>query len=293
MDNLHSDTYKGWIVVSRDRLNTLKGRIFQVAPGQVVNGQPVTVDTLSTGNLLYAESDVRNGNQAQFITSKAFNLAKLTNVVMTFGSLYEQNQDSLGAVEYSNWLPVVYFLDYVDGGGDIRLNADGSVDAVTTFHAANGDTAVWTDNGVSKGGNYGDGIAAPITDALGIFIAPRANDDPVTDKRLELYRLPTAGGHADVRLRFAQLGTGSWYFGVDNIAFYEGPALLTPPTAPSLTITHSGSNVTLGWPADATGYTLESAPAITGSAWTAVAGVTGNSATVPTTGAAQYFRLRK
>jgi hypothetical protein len=280
--------------VSRDRLSGLKSAIFQVAPNQTLNGQPVTVDTLSTGNLLYAESDVRGGNQAQFIITKPFDLSKITNAVMTFASLYEQNQDSLGAVEYStdggtNWLPVVYYLDYIDAGGDIRLNADGTVDAVTTFKAANTDTAAWTDNGVAKGGNYGDGIAAPITQALGIYIAPRANDDAVTDKRLELYRLLTAGGHSDVRLRFAQLGTGSWYFGVDNLAFYEGPAPLTQPTPGPLTVALQSGSVVISWTG---GGTLQTAPAIFGSTWTDLSAATSPYTVTPTSGAG-FYRLRQ
>jgi hypothetical protein len=291
LDNLHSDTYKGWIVVSRDRLAGLKSRIFNVAPNQTINGQPVTVDTLSTGNLMYAESDVRSGNQVQFIISKPFDLSMLTNAVIAFGSLYEQNQDSCGALEYSidggtNWLPVVYYLDYVDAGGDIRLNADGTVDAVTTFNEPNPDTATWTDNGVAKGGKYGDAIAAPITQALGIYIAPRANDDPVTDKRLELYRLPTAGGHSDVRLRFAQIGTGSWYWGVDNIAFYEGPAPITPPTPGSLSIALQSGNAVITWTGSGV---LQSASSVTGP-WSNVSNATSPYTVTPAVGAA-FYRL--
>ncbi len=292
LDNLHSDTYKGWIVVSRDRLAGLKSRIFNVAPNQTMNGQPVTVDTLSTGNLMYAESDVRSGNQVQFIISKPFDLSMLTNAVITFGSLYEQNQDNGDALEYSvdggtNWLPVVYYLDYVDTGGDIRLNADGTVDAVTTFEEPNTDTATWTDNGVAKGGKYGDAIAAPITQALGIYIAPRANDDPVTDKRLELYRLPTAGGHSDVRLRFAQIGTGSWYWGVDNIAFYEGPAPITPPTPGTLSIALQGGNAVITWTGSGA---LQSAATVTGP-WSNVSNAASPYTVTPTTGGAAFYRL--
>ena len=200
------------------------------------------------------ESDARGGNQAQFVTTKAYDLSSVANPALAFFSLYEQNQDSSGAVEYSvdggtNWLPVVYFLDYLDTWGDIRLNPDGTVDAVATFTNANPDTAVWTDGSVPKGGNYGDGIAAPITQALGRFIAPRSNDDPVFDKRLEIFRLPMASHKSDVRLRFAQLGTGSWYFGVDNISFYDVAA----PVAPRLSIAGApGNNITISWTGDGT-----------------------------------------
>jgi hypothetical protein len=291
IDDLNSDTYKGWVIVDGARLQGLKSRIFNVAPGQKLNGADVTVETLTSGMLLYAESDIRDGSQAQFIVSKPFNLSSLQHPILTFGSLYEQNQDSIGAVEYSvdgghNWLPVVYFIDYADGGGDIRLSSDGTVDALATLTGPNPDTASWVDNGVAKGGKYGDGIAAPITPALGDYIVPRRNDDPVVDKRIELFRLPQAGGKADVRLRFAQLGTASWYFSVDNIAFYEGPApLVTEPArfnAPVL----SGGNMTVSWTGSGT---LQEAAAVTGP-WTASANQA-NPQTIPAAAAQKFLRI--
>jgi hypothetical protein len=288
LDNLHSDSYKGWIVVTRDRLQALKGRIFNVAPGQTFNGVPVTVDDLSTGSLLYAETDVRSGSQVQFITSKPFDLAKVTNVVMTVASLYEQNQDDIASIEYSvdggqSWLPLVYYLDFADSGGDIVLNPDGTVDAVTTLTQPNTDTAYWTDGGVAKGGKYGDAIGAPITQALAPYIAPRQNDNPVPDKRIEVFRLPKAGLKSDVRLRFAQIGTASWYFGVDNLAFYEGPApaVVTPAQLTAALVT---GGVSISW--TGTG-TLQEATVVTGP-WAASANQS-NPQTVPTAGGTQKF----
>lgn len=294
LDNLNSDTYKGWVVVSRDRLSLLKGRIFNAAPGQTVNGEEVTSDNISSGNLLYAESDVRGGDQVQFITSKPFNLSTVTNVVLSFSSLYEQNQDSIGAVEYSvdggnNWLPVVYFIDIADSGGDIKFKPDGTVDAVATFLSPNADTAAWITNGIAKGDKYGDALAAPITDALGVYIAPRINDNSTIDKRVEVFSLPQAGRKADVRLRFAQLGTGSWYFGVDNIAFYEGPVPATVPGEASLTIARAAANqVTISWTGSGTLETTETLP----TGWTAAASQA-NPQTITTSGNARFYRIRR
>src|ERR1051325_8903847 len=101
---------------------------------------------------------------------------------------------------------------------------------------------------VTKGHNYGDGIAAPITQALGRFVAPRNNDDPVFDKRLEIYRLPMASHKSDLRLRFAYLGTASWYFRVDNLSFYD----VASPVAPKLSIATAAGNVTISWIGDGT-----------------------------------------
>lgn len=254
LNNLNSDSYLGWIVVSITRLAGLKGELtLPAAPGQTSNGVPVTIADLAQGNILYAETDVRGGNQVQFITTKAFNLSSVANPALSFFNLYEQNQDNIGSVEYSvdggiNWLPVVYFLDQTDRGGDIQLMPDGTVDAVATMTNLNTDTANWTDV-VPKGDNYGDGILAPINQALGRFIAPRNNDDPVFDKRLEIYRLPSASHKSDVRLRFGQLGTGSWYFGVDNLSFYDVAAPVTPVLS---IVGAAGNNVTISWTGDGT-----------------------------------------
>jgi hypothetical protein len=259
LDNLNSDSYKGWVVVGKNRLATLKASVFDgPAPDQTSNGVPVV--SLGSGNVLYAESNVRAGNQVQFIYSKSYDLSDVVNAAISFESLYAQSQNSLGAVEYSidggkNWLPVVYYLDFADNGGDIRLKVDGSVDATATFTNKNTDTAVWTDNGVSKGGNYGDGILAPINQELGRFVAPRENDNQIEGKRLEIYRLENAGKQADVRLRFAQLGVASWYFGVDNLAFYDVPTAPVSTEQPVLTLTRpTADTLVISWTGRGTLY---------------------------------------
>ena len=289
LDNLNSDSYLGWIVVSKARLDLLKGEIaLPAAPGQLSNGVPVTMTELVQGNILYAETDARGNvpGQIQFITTKAFNLSSVANPAVSFFALYEQNQDNLNAVEYSvnggtTWLPVVYYLDQSDRGGDIILMPDGTVDAVSTFIRTNGDIATWTD-GVPKGGNYGDGIAAPISQALGRFIAPRNNDDPVFDKRLEIYRLPLASHKSDVRLRLAQIATSSWYFGMDNLSFYDVAA----PVRPVLSIARaSGNSAALSWTGDGT---LLEATAVAGP-WT-ISPSQGNPQTVATAGS-KFYRV--
>ncbi len=287
LDDLNSDTYKGWVVVDRTRLEGLKSRIFQVAPGQTNNGVEVTVDTLSTGNLIYAESDSRGDNQVQFIKTKPYDLSAVANPAISFGSLYEQNQDNCDSLEYSvdggnTWLPVLIYVDELDGGGDIKFNADSTVDAIATLTGPNPDTAVWVDNGVSKGGIYGDALGEPVTTALGQFVLPRDNDNPVVDKRLEIYRLPAASHKSDVRLRFAQIGTGSWYWGVDNLAFYDVPA-----SVPSkLTAVSGPGSITLSWSGNGT---LQVAPTINGP-WS-VAPSQADPQIVPTSGSSSFWRL--
>ena len=122
------------------------------------------------------------------------------------------------------------------------------------------------------GGKYGDAIAAPITQALAPYIAPRINDDKFEGKRLEVVRLPFAAGQKYVRLCLVQLGAGSWYFGVDNIAFYDIPqsgAVIPPGTvtvgSPQITgITLSSTQITVKWQ----GGTLQSTPTLTNPTWT-------------------------
>jgi hypothetical protein len=250
LGDLKSDAYKGWVVVTLDRIRALKASLVNCAPGQVVNGNPITFDDLCDGSLIYAESDSRSGNQVQFLVTKPYDLSQVKNPIVSFSSLYSQNQDNMDGLEYSvdgglHWLPVVYYVDTKDSGGaDLWLNLDGTVDAVKTFTDFNYDAATWVEGGVTKGFNYGDGLKAPITQALGPFIAPRWNDNQQIDKRWEIYRLPAASKKADVRLRFIQLGTGSWYWGVDKLAIYDLPSAAATP---KLTIAASAGNITISW----------------------------------------------
>lgn len=300
-----SDTYKNWSIVSTANMTSLDGGSANVAPGQILNGQPV--EAIASGNVLYAESDGRcnsdtgatNFGQAQFVITKAFDLSQVTNVVLSFSSLYTQNQDSVGGVEYSvdggtSWLPVVIFIDSVDTGGDIKYNADGTVDALATLNGLNADTANWIENGVAKGDNYGAALATPITQALAAYITPRLNDDQTEGHRIEVFRLPAASRKSDVRLRLSQLGTDSWWFAVDNIGFYEDPNAPTGGPGPGDEIritstTVTGGNVTIVWTG---GGTLESANSLsTPVTWTST-GDSDGTYTAPATGT-RFFRVRR
>ncbi len=65
------------------------------------------------------------------------------------------------------------------------------------------------------------------------------------------------------------------------------------PTPPSLSIARTGNNITLSWPTLVTGFTLESAPAVTGPTWSPVPGVVNNSVTVPISPGNQFYRLKQ
>src|SRR5438093_4900198 len=147
LDDPKSDSYKNWVVISRDRVVAIgeaggwEGpRRLNVAPNQYVNG--VLVTSLVEGNFIYAESDTRSGSQVQYLFSPDFDLSGKTNIFLFYNSIYEQNQDSIGAVEYSidqgnTWLPIIYMLDTPD----IVHAPDGSIDGFATMNAENGDTA--------------------------------------------------------------------------------------------------------------------------------------------------------
>ncbi len=256
-----SDTFRNWVVLTTENMPLIDDAgITDVNSNEKLNGKALTLEMLRSGKVLYAESDSRcNGpvgradfvgdptaeawGQTQYIVSAPFNLAAVKNPVLSFGSGYMQNQDSYGGVEYSVdggkiWMPVVYFLDTPD----IALTADGSVDGVKTLTAPQGDTALWRANGVVKGLFYGDAVAAPIDSSIGNYIVPRINDDGKEGKRIEIFRLPAAASKADVRLRLSATGSDSWYFFIDNIAFYDiAPAVAakTQPDAPTITLPSS------------------------------------------------------
>lgn len=231
LDDPRSDSYKDWVVISRDRLVGLgdsgalgAGRRLDVNPDQFVNG--VTVTNLISGNFAYAESDVRGGSQVQYLFSPDFNASGETNIFLFFHSIYEQNQDSIGSVEYSidggaTWEPILYMIDRPD----VILDARGEIDAVATLTTVRDDIAKYLDpvTGEDRGSHYGAfiGVSSNRWSTLAPHISARVDDDAIESKRVELFRLPLADNQARVRLRFAQAGTASWYFGIDNVSLYS------------------------------------------------------------------------
>ncbi|MGV3773883.1 MAG: hypothetical protein ACO1QB_13350 [Verrucomicrobiales bacterium] len=77
-------------------------------------------------------------------------------------------------------------------------------------------------------------------------------------------------------------------FYVDNIQISEANE-----GAPSLSIAREGANLVISWPGSATGFILESSSTVVGASWEAVAGVQNNQATITTSNAVRFFRLKK
>src|SRR5262249_32947371 len=202
LDDARSDSYLDFVVISSNRLASVHGeRRLNVVPA-AINGE--LLDALVHGNLAYAESDVRSGNQVQVMFSPDYDLRGQTNIYISYHSIYKQNQDNIAAVKYSidqnvTWLPALYMLD----GPDIIKDGLGNIDVGATMNTARGDQAY--------GQSYGSFIGAAISPALAPFVSERVNDDPVESKRVEFIRLTMADNQANVRFRFMQAGTASWY----------------------------------------------------------------------------------
>ena len=67
----------------------------------------------------------------------------------------------------------------------------------------------------------------------------------------------------------------------------------TTVVAPPLTVSRSGSNLTISWPVSATGFTLQSTSSLSAPAWQPVSGVdyTNNQVTLPIGTGSEFFRL--
>ncbi len=305
--------YANFLCVDLNTFSGIESDSANTAPGEMINGVPlVQLVADPSQNVLIAESDNRSGSspgQTQFGISQRFDLTGVTNPVLAWASIQKQNQDNINAVEYSvdggaTWAPVIYYLDghkFQDTGDpeDLQINPDDTVNVINSlFHdTAPGEIPTWTDSTGDVNNTYASGIAAPISQNLAPFFAPRVNDDKFDGKRIEVVRLPLAANKSDVRLRVAQIGTCSWYFGLSQIAFFDvAPSGATVPTGlpastqtgTSLAVSAASGKVTITW----TGAgTLQSATSLNGN-WTAVTPApTGNSYTATIGSGDMFFRV--
>ncbi|MEI8040046.1 MAG: immunoglobulin domain-containing protein [Verrucomicrobiota bacterium] len=274
LSDTQSDSYKDWVLIEKSRyaavypdtatytspgFPTISGNRRLILPPIVENG--VLLTSLASNNLIAAESDQRDGSQVQVLFTKDYDFAGQTNVYVSFHHINEQNQDNICAIEYSidhgaTWQPLLYMLD--DGttdreGSDVVTNQfSGQIDVFATFNTARNDQA--------HRKSYGTWIGAVISTNLIPYVRGCRNDDPVQQKRIELFRLPLADGQPAVRMRFLQAGTGSWYFGIDNLGFYsiDRPVIPQQP-APvqadyngpaTFTVIAGGSQLTYQWQHD-------------------------------------------
>lgn len=301
--DLGSAAYQTWTAVNADRFtNTFKTygnpdssstdyqRVLSINPRNVLNGQ-VLNEPLAKGRFLFGNSGYQNGgaSQVMYMFTPDYDLTGKSNVFVAFKSLWEQNQDSLAALEYSidqgqSWLPIFYLIN----AGDIVRNDDGTVDSVSTLTNTAGDIATYTDDmGNDVGGYYGAFIGADANSDLSAFIQGRLDDNPVESKRIEKYDLSQASNQPKVRFRFATCGTDSWYWGVDDFGVYSATSVVETP---ALTIKPAGGQLTVSFTGGATAV-LQSTTSLTAPNWQPVSGVSGNSVTFSPAGAQLYFRV--
>ncbi|MFO1497435.1 MAG: hypothetical protein U1G07_03390 [Verrucomicrobiota bacterium] len=303
LQDLNSNAYADWLVVDRERftkdfrtydshdLTSDYARVLAINPLNVVNG--AFIENMIAGRFVFGNSGYRDGGyQYLVLTTPDFDLSGQSNIVLSFHSIWEQNQDSIGAVEYSidqghSWRPIVYYLD----PSDVVTNEAGHIDAIATFSNARPDIARYPDpvTGEPRGGSYGAFIGARVASQLALFISPRPDDDPVASKRVESFHLYSARLQSHVRFRFAHAGTDSWYFGIDNLPIV--PGLDGEPV--SLSAIRAGDQVTISWPPDVPGFTLEESASLSEPDWTAVEGATNNSVTLPVISDERFYQLTK
>ena len=303
--NLDSASYANWVVVDSDRFNhplvTYSGvastdyqRVLTPNPLNVINGKSLKTPLLE-GPALFGDSGYRRGqSQVIYLYTRDFDLTGSSDVHLVFNSAWEQNQDSIGAVEYSidqgqTWLPVVYLLeqsDIVTVTDD--TTGESHIDVDATFNTTREDIAHYTDEGGNLlGGTYGAFVAAPISDELAPFIRGEVDDDPVGSKRVEVFRVHRADNQPKVRFRFAEAGTDSWYWGIDNVGLYS----LTP--APTLRLAPTADQVTLSWGSEYPDFSLETTASLNPPDWKLLAGINGTRVTLASSEANAYFRLRR
>ena len=304
--NLDSAAYAGWTVVKVDRFsgsfvtysdtNAVTSdyqRVLNLDGFNVVNGQ--ALKQMATGKMLFGDSGYRNGSsQVLYLYTRDYDLSSAADVHLLFHSLYEQNQDSFGAVEYSidagvHWLSAAYYL----ATSDLITNDFGGLDVSSTLTTEHNDVARYTDAaGNEVGGNYGAFVAAPLESILPTYINGRTDDDSVGGKRVEVLRLAQADHRAKVRVRLALSGTDSWYWGVDDFGLYSLTTL--PPAALAFsTIQRAGTTLTLRWSGGHAPFKVQQKSVLTNSSlnWSDIFTTSEPRADVMVDGAAGFFRI--
>ena len=112
------------------------------------------------------------------------------------------------------------------------------------------------------------------------------------------------GNSHAVAIGSRQAASGPYDFGfsgkIDDVRIYaraltprEVRQLSESGTPPQLTITRSGVEVTIAWPASVGSFALESCTALPAATWTPVDGVANNSVTLSAEGTQKFYRLKK
>ena len=103
-----------------------------------------------------------------------------------------------------------------------------------------------------------------------------------------------AANQSKVKLRFMQAGTGSWYWGVDNLGLYSIPPVSSQPI--QMTHSRSGADLAINWTGGQGPFTLQRrADLNAATVWQDVGGtISGNTVTVNNafTGLQGFYRIK-
>ncbi len=194
-------------------------------------------------------------------------------------------------------------LAYLAGFGPVQDKGAGTARALLAFSGAkNNNLYAWGSNRDTAGGSaYPVGRWAMVTitcdgrngattlyldgQQIAQNLQPRA-DIPEGEYRISL--APTSNWAVDVGGAFDEFTIWKGVLQQDYIDELAGKSVPV-----KLAFALAGSKVTISWPADAAGFTLESSGTLPASSWTAVAGVQNNSVTVNADGQSRFYRLRK
>lgn len=302
-----SDSYLDFVMISTTTVLGIAGETLQNDQSQTINGIPLTdPNRWMSNNLLHAASDSRlrsipnpdgvspniSVGQLNWAISAPFNLSTVTNPVLTFssGARLSGNKEQM-TLEYSvdgvNWLPGIYMRN----SSTVRLLPDGSYDAVTMCNEMDtNQIARWPTPGVGpKGGNFGDMIAAPISQALAPYFANR--NDGVAARRVEAIRLPAASKQSAVRLRLTHAGSCGWDWGVDNIAFYDiAPPAVAATAATITSVVAEGTDVVLTWTGGTAPFLVQGVGAL-GGTWVDLYTTSSRTARIPRALSNMFLRV--
>jgi Concanavalin A-like lectin/glucanases superfamily/Immunoglobulin domain len=259
-----SVAYEGWLVINTNRLCG-SGGVCSGFECDTLNQPPIElngslIDNLAQNKILYFESDNRCSGcygQAGWVYTPDLNCSGQTNVFVCFNSLWMQNRNSLGTLEYSidqgaHWLPALYCITDSNGnnfstvagaGGSRIIYTNGVIDVQQTFYYGYPDQVGGFNNPTN--GYDAQFVLAPITTNLIPFIQGFPDDGAnyITigggvgqesqwiGKEIEQIRLVSADNHSRVRFRFGYTGRCSWYWGIDNFGLYSinAPVIAAQP----------------------------------------------------------------
>jgi hypothetical protein len=144
----------------------------------------------------------------------------------------------------------------------------------------------------SAAGTYGEHILSRPFEGLGDFIQSRANDDAIESKRIEQFRLPQADAQARVRFRFTLVGTGSWFWGIDDFALF---GVVAPIEAPRLTrVSATAGAIELEWTGAQGPYQIQSRSNLFEGGWVnqgSPLAASQHTVLLPMMGSTHFFRI--